>query len=94
MIVVGATNRPDKIDAALMRPGRFDSLVYIPNPDRKTRLSILKTICEKMPLENVNLKDISEKTELYSGADLESLAKEVKKKKLINYLKNYFLNNF
>ena len=80
VIVVGATNRPDKIDAALMRPGRFDSLVYIPNPDKAARLSILKAVCSKMPLKGVDLETVASRTDLFSGADLAALAKEVKVK--------------
>jgi len=76
IIVVGATNRPDKIDGALLRPGRFDSLVYIPNPDEKERLAILKAISSKMPLDNVDLELVAQQTVLFSGADLESLIKE------------------
>lgn len=77
VIVVGATNRPDKIDGALLRPGRFDSLVHIPHPDKKARLDVLRSLCVKMPLKDVDLDGLAEKTDLYSGADLESLTKEV-----------------
>lgn len=76
IVVVGATNRPDKIDSALLRPGRFDSLVLIPNPDVQARLAILRAVCRKMPLKDVNLERLAEQTEMFSGADLESLAKE------------------
>ena len=78
VVVVGATNRPDKIDGALLRPGRFDSLVHIPHPDESARLAVLQSLCRKMPLKDVNLKHLAERTELFSGADLESLTKEVK----------------
>lgn len=77
IVVVGATNRPDKIDGALLRPGRFDSLVYIPNPDEKERLAILKAVSSKMPLDDVDLELVAQETALFSGADLESLIKEV-----------------
>jgi len=78
VVVVGATNRPDKIDNALLRPGRFDSLVYIPNPDCLARRKILESVCRKMPLHpEVDLDLVAERTDLFSGADLESLAKEV-----------------
>ncbi len=77
VVVVGATNRPDKIDGALLRPGRFDSLVHIPHPDETARLAVLQSLCRKMPLKEVDLKNLAERTELFSGADLESLTKEV-----------------
>ena len=77
VVVVGATNRPDKIDDALLRPGRFDSLVHIPHPDQTARFAILRSLCRKMPLHHVDLDEISRKTNLFSGADLESLVKEV-----------------
>lgn len=77
VVVVAATNRPDKIDAALLRPGRFDSLVFMANPDQKARLSILQAITRKMPVAGVHLETVAERTDLFSGADLESLAKEV-----------------
>lgn len=77
VVVVGATNRPDKIDGALLRPGRFDSLVHIPHPDEAARLAILKSLSRKMPLKDVDLKHLAELTNLFSGADLESLTKEV-----------------
>ncbi len=86
VVVVGATNRPDKIDDALLRPGRFDSLVYIPNPDQPTRLAILNSHCRKMPTRHVDLDELSRKTNLFSGADLESLTKEVC---IITYVVNF-----
>ncbi|XP_057369382.1 ATPase family gene 2 protein homolog B-like isoform X1 [Daphnia carinata] len=76
VVVVGATNRPDKIDGALLRPGRFDSLVHIPHPDEAARLAILESLSRKMPLKDVDLKHVAERTNLFSGADLESLTKE------------------
>lgn len=77
VMVVGATNRPDMLDSALMRPGRFDRIVYVGVPEKEGRLQILKIHTEKMPLDkDVNLKDLADKTEGYTGADLESLARE------------------
>ncbi|KAJ7311031.1 hypothetical protein JRQ81_006628 [Phrynocephalus forsythii] len=77
VIVVAATNRPDVLDDALMRPGRFDQLIYVPPPDQKGRLSILKICTEKMPLDpDVSLEDVAVQTHLFSGADLENLCKE------------------
>lgn len=77
VVVVGATNRPDKIDSALLRPGRFDSLVHIPHPDESARLAVLQSLCRKMPLRDVDLQKLAKQTNLFSGADLESLTKEV-----------------
>jgi len=81
VIVIGATNRPDILDPALMRPGRFDRIVYVPTPDKKGRLEILKIHTKKMREnkildKSVNLDKLAEETEGYTGADLESLVRE------------------
>ena len=77
MIVVGATNRPELLDAALMRPGRFDKIIYVPPPDEISRVEILKSATGKTPLQSdVNLAQISKSTEGFSGADLDALCKE------------------
>ncbi|MBU2104548.1 MAG: CDC48 family AAA ATPase [Nanoarchaeota archaeon] len=77
VIVIGATNRPNAIDPALRRPGRFDREIPINVPDKNGRLSILKIHTRGMPLtKNVNLKDIASITHGFVGADLESLCKE------------------
>lgn len=77
VVVIGATNRPDLIDAALLRPGRFDEVVLVPPPDEKARLEILKVHTKNMALgDNVNLVDLSKKTEGYSGADIEALCRK------------------
>jgi len=76
VVVMAATNKPHLLDSALLRPGRFDYLVYVPKPDRKARLEILKVHTRSMPLEDVNLEELSEKTEGFSGADLEALCRE------------------
>ncbi|MBN3296333.1 ATPase family gene 2 protein homolog B [Amia ocellicauda] len=77
VMVVAATNRPDVLDDALMRPGRLDKMIYVPPPDQQARLAILEICAEKMPLEaDVSLAELSEKTHLFSGADLENLCKE------------------
>ncbi|NXY87702.1 SPA5L protein, partial [Alcedo cyanopectus] len=76
-MVVAATNRPDMLDDALLRPGRLDRVIYIPPPDLQGRLSILKICTEKMPLDSdVSLEDVAVLTDLYSGADIENLCKE------------------
>jgi len=77
IVLIAATNRPDLVDPALLRPGRFDKLVFIPPPDEKGRLEILKVHTRKVPLaKDVNLEEIAKRTEGYSGADLEALVRE------------------
>ncbi|ORZ00213.1 P-loop containing nucleoside triphosphate hydrolase protein, partial [Syncephalastrum racemosum] len=76
-VLVGATNRRDMLDAALLRPGRLDRLVYVPPPDRESRLEILEIHTRQMPLSpSVNLEAIAEKTDYYTGADLQNLCRE------------------
>ena len=77
LIVIAATNRPDVIDTALMRPGRFDRRVTIDLPDRDDRLEILKIHARKKPLTaDVNLEIVAQRTPGFSGADLASLMNE------------------
>jgi len=76
VVVLGATNRPDILDKALMRAGRFDRVVEIPMPDEKTRLEILKVHTKKMPLKGVELDGLAKETEGYSGADIENVCRE------------------
>jgi len=71
VFIIGATNRPDIIDPALMRPGRLDQLMYIPLPDYESRLSIFKAVLRKSPVaKDVDLPFLSKKTEGFSGADI------------------------
>jgi transitional endoplasmic reticulum ATPase len=75
VVVIGATNRLDIVDPALLRPGRFDRLLSVPNPDLEARKDILKIHLEKKPLaEDVKVDVLAEKTDGYSGADLAALA--------------------
>ncbi|XP_075934706.1 ATPase family gene 2 protein homolog B [Anarhichas minor] len=77
VMVVAATNRPDCLDSALLRPGRLDHIIYVPPPDQQARLCILKMCTKSMPVgADVCLEELAAKTELYSGADLENLCKE------------------
>ena len=77
VVLIAATNRPDLVDPALLRPGRLDKLVFIPPPDEKGRLEILKVHTRKVPLaKDVNLEELAKRTEGYSGADLEALVRE------------------
>ncbi|NJF24958.1 CDC48 family AAA ATPase [Thermococcus sp. Bubb.Bath] len=77
VVVIGATNRPDIIDPALLRPGRFDRLILVPAPDEKARLEVFKVHTRRVPLaEDVNLEELAKKTEGYSGADIEAVVRE------------------
>jgi cell division protease FtsH len=77
VIIIAATNRPDVLDPALLRPGRFDRQVVVPQPDVKGRLEILKVHTKNIPLdEHVNLDEIARGTPGFSGADLENLVNE------------------
>ncbi len=79
VIIVASTNRPDLLDPALLRPGRFDRIVYVPPPDKKGREKILDVHTKDMPLsEEVKLKlhNFAEQSEGYSGADLENVVRE------------------
>jgi cell division protease FtsH len=77
VIIIAATNRPDVLDPALLRPGRFDRQVVVPQPDVKGRLEILKVHTRSIPVdENVNLEHIARGTPGFSGADLANLVNE------------------
>ncbi len=77
VVVIGASNRPDMIDPAILRPGRFDKLIYVPAPDYATRLQILKIHTRNMPLaQDVDLDQITRQAAGYSGADLEAICRE------------------
>ena len=76
VVVIGATNRPNLIDPALLRPGRFDELIYVPVPDRAGRRHILGIHTGGMPLNaDVDLDDLADRTERFTGADLEDLVR-------------------
>jgi transitional endoplasmic reticulum ATPase len=71
VFIIGATNRPDIIDSAILRPGRLDQLIYIPLPDEESRTSILNANLRKSPIsKDIDLKVISQVTKGFSGADL------------------------
>jgi len=77
VVVLAATNRPDILDPALLRPGRFDRMIYVPPPDKEARKQILKIHTKKVPLANdVDLDRLAELTEGYTGADLAALVRE------------------
>lgn len=74
--VMGATNRPDMVDPALLRPGRFDRLILVGKPDADSRLGILKVHTWRMPLGDVDLAAIAAMTDGYVGADLAAVCRE------------------
>ena len=77
VVVIAATNRPDILDPALLRPGRFDRLIYVPPPDYKARLEIFKVHTKNMPLaDDVDLAELAKKTEGYTGADIAAVCRE------------------
>jgi len=77
VVVMAATNRPDILDPALLRPGRFDRIIYVPPPDEEARYEIFKIHTKKMPLaEDVDLRELARRTEYYTGADIEAVVIE------------------
>ena len=76
VVVIGATNRPDMVDPALLRTGRFDRLVIVPIPDRKARFEILKVHTKEMPTDGVDLEELAVELDGYTGADIEGLCRE------------------
>jgi transitional endoplasmic reticulum ATPase len=77
IVVIAATNRPDMVDSAVIRPGRFDRLIYVPEPDDKSRVQIFKIYTRNMPMEqDVDVNQLASVTKYYSGADIESLCRE------------------
>ena len=74
LFFIGATNRPDILDEALIRPGRLDQLIYIPLPDKPSRINILKAVLRKSPVApNINFEFLAELTDGFTGADLTEL---------------------
>jgi transitional endoplasmic reticulum ATPase len=77
VVIIAATNRPDIVDPAILRPGRFDRLIYVPEPDNESRLAIFKIYIRNMPLaKDVDLTQLVTITKKYSGADIEALCRE------------------
>lgn len=76
VIVVAATNRPDLMDTALLRPGRFDRIVMAPVPDEKTRKKIFEVHSKGIPMEGVDISELAAKSEGYVGADIEAICRE------------------
>jgi len=77
VIVIGATNRPDMVDPALLRPGRFDRIIMTPVPDQKGREEIFKVHTKRMPIsKQVDIKKLAEQTNNYVGSDIEAVCRE------------------
>jgi transitional endoplasmic reticulum ATPase len=75
--VIGATNRPDMLDPALLRPGRFDRIILVDVPDRESRKKILQVHVKNIPLaDDVHIEEILKLTEGFVGADIEGLVRE------------------
>ncbi len=76
VVIIAATNRPDILDTAMLRPGRFDRIVLANAPDQKSREEIFRIHTKSMPLKNVDFKDLAKKSKGYVGADIESVCRE------------------
>ena len=77
VVVLGATNRPDLIDPALLRPGRLERLVFVPPPDADARAAILRTSSKSVPLaEDIDLDELAAELDGYSAADCAALLRE------------------
>jgi transitional endoplasmic reticulum ATPase len=90
VVIIAATNRLDMIDTALLRPGRFDKIVFVPKPDLGTRLKILEIYAKEKPVtSDVNLHRIAEITDGFSGADMSAVANTAISLVLHEYLQKY-----
>ncbi|HJY09930.1 MAG TPA: CDC48 family AAA ATPase [Nitrososphaeraceae archaeon] len=90
VVVIAATNRVDMIDMALIRPGRFDKVVYVPMPDNKTRVKILEINTKGKPVsQDIDLKRIADMTDGFSGADVSAVANTAISLVLHEYLERY-----
>jgi len=80
LFIIGATNRPDILDPGIMRPGRLDQLIYIPLPDRDSRISIFKANLRKSPVaEDITLEQLADVTDGFSGADITEICQRAAK---------------
>jgi transitional endoplasmic reticulum ATPase len=90
VVVLAATNRPDMIDTALLRPGRFDRIVFVPNPDRRTRKRILDIYVTDKPIgTDVDLEKIADISDGFSGADTSAIVNTAVSLVLHEYLARY-----
>jgi transitional endoplasmic reticulum ATPase len=90
VVVIAATNRVDMMDTALLRPGRFDKIIYIPNPDKNTRERIVQIHVKGKPIsDDIDLKRLVDMTEGFSGADVSSVANTAVSLVLHDYIQKY-----
>jgi transitional endoplasmic reticulum ATPase len=95
VVVIAATNRPDILDPALIRPGRFDRLIYVPAPDAESRLAIIEIYTEDMPLDkDVDLMLLQRNTKGYSGADIRAMCSEAAMNALRRRVKTVSMEDF
>ena len=88
VLVVGATNMPEVLDPALLRPGRFDKVIYVPPPDKKAREEIFKIHCKGLPLaSDIDFSVLAEMTERFSGADIAAVVREASRRALRDSIK-------
>ncbi len=79
IVVVAATNRPDTLDPALLRPGRFDKLIYVPPPEREDRVALFKEYLSKAPVGNdIDYEKLADATPGYTGADISNICRQAK----------------
>jgi transitional endoplasmic reticulum ATPase len=90
IVVIAATNRPDMIDPALMRPGRIDRMLYLPNPDEEARISILEIHTRDMPLsDDVDMNKLAELMEGYTGADIAATCQAASQLSIHEHIQKY-----
>jgi len=79
IVVVGATNRPWDLDPAILRPGRFDKIIYVPPPDEKGRAEVLKVLCRGLTVDEETLQKVAKITDGYTPADLKLVVDEIRR---------------
>ncbi len=90
VVIIGATNRPDMIDQALLRPGRFDKMLYVALPDLEARKEILKIHLKDRPLsKDISMDDLAKRTEGYSGADIQAVVETASMLAIREYVDKY-----
>ncbi|HXQ91968.1 MAG TPA: CDC48 family AAA ATPase [Nitrososphaerales archaeon] len=90
VVIIGATNRPDMIDQALLRPGRFDKLLYVPVPDLESRKEIFKIHIKDRPLaKDINVDELARRTDGYSGADIQAVVETASMLAIRGYVEKY-----
>ncbi len=90
VVIIGATNRPDMIDQALLRPGRFDKLMYVAVPDLEARKEIFKIHLNGRPLsKDISADELAKKTEGYSGADIQAVTDTASMLAIREYIDKY-----